>query len=69
VSSPLDFAGKGMGRGLGTSGAWFGALDTAVVAPARQLGGARKCGRGGGCFRRGCGQCAATSGGGGSRGC
>jgi hypothetical protein len=64
-----EFAGEGWGGGLGTARDRFGVLDRAVAAPARQLGGARECGRGGGCSRRGCGQCAVTGGGGGSRGC
>jgi hypothetical protein len=64
-----DLAGEGWGKGLGTTRARFGVLDRAVAAPARQLSGARECCRGGGCSRRGCGQCAATGGGGGSRGC
>jgi hypothetical protein len=38
-------AGEGLGRGLGALGAWFGASDRAVAAPASGSPAASECGR------------------------
>jgi hypothetical protein len=62
VSSPADLAGEGLGRGLWATRVRFGALDRGGAAPARELGGARECGRGSGCSRQGCGSVGLVSG-------
>jgi hypothetical protein len=62
ASSPPDLAGEELGRVLGMLGARFGALYRAVVAPVRQLSGARECGCGGDRSRRGGGAVGAKGG-------
>jgi hypothetical protein len=61
--------GEGLGEVLRATWVRFGVLDRGGMAPASGSPAAREGRPRRWLFRRGCGQCAVTGGGGGSRGC